>query len=288
MFGFFLLLTAFTGSMLASIWDLKTTEIPDEIPYTMMVIGLLIHSIESFLMWDYIPFLQSCVAGLSLLGLGLLMYYTGQWGGGDAKILSAIGFLLPVLNKNSPLPFPLIYLFNVFLIGSGYMILYAIVLSLIKKEIIFRFVKDVKASSKFLFISVVMVTVLISALFVTFNFGSYKNMLTPEFLHLVIVSVLGTTSLFLMLRFVKTVENVGFKTKIPISKLKVGDVLLESKVWDGITKEELKKIKKSGKKYVWIKEGVRFAPTFPLALAFTILYGDGIFFIMKVIGIQVW
>ncbi|MCS7106355.1 MAG: hypothetical protein NZ942_03500, partial [Candidatus Aenigmarchaeota archaeon] len=58
------------------------------------------------------------------------------------------------------------------------------------------------------------------------------------------------------------------------SKLKVGDVLAESKLWEGITQKDLIKIKKSGKKYVVIKEGVRFAPAFPLALLFTLYFGD--------------
>ena len=51
---------------------------------------------------------------------------------------------------------------------------------------------------------------------------------------------------------------------------------MDYKIWEGITEKELKKIKKSGKKFIWIKEGVRFAPAFPLALLFTILVGDGI------------
>jgi prepilin signal peptidase PulO-like enzyme (type II secretory pathway) len=90
-----------------------------------------------------------------------------------------------------------------------------------------------------------------------------------------------SSGFFLLWKFVKTVENVGFKRKIPMPQLKVGDVPLDYKIWEGITEKELKKIKGSGKKYVWIKEGVRFAPAFPLALIFTILVGDGIIWFIK-------
>lgn len=279
-----MLTVAFTGSILASIWDLKTTEIPDEIPYVMIAIGAITHLIESFLLWNYLPFLLSLVVGLSFLCFGFLMYYTGQWGGGDAKILSAIGFLLPTYPSGKILfPFPVSFLFNVFIVGAAYMILYAFILAVVERRILFSFVKDVKASSKFLFILLIMT--IVSILF--FRFGIYwlSNVATlGDIPYLAFMSTLVMLALFFFLKFVKTVEEVGFKKKIPVSELKVGDVLLESKVWDGIDEKQLKKIKKSGKKYVWIKEGVRFAPAFPLALLFTLLFGDGIILLMNFIG----
>jgi len=87
--------------------------------------------------------------------------------------------------------------------------------------------------------------------------------------------------LFLVWKFVKAVEEIAFKKRIPVSKLRVGDVLLESKVWEGITGRELRAIRKSGKKFIWIKSGVCFAPAFPLALLFTVYFGDGILFFLK-------
>ena len=103
-----LLFTAFLGSSIAGIIDLKTTEIPDEIPYIMMGIGILGNSIKSYIFWSYTPIMLSIIFGLLFLGFGFILYYTGQWGGGDAKILSAIGFLLPQFSSNRSLfPFPL-------------------------------------------------------------------------------------------------------------------------------------------------------------------------------------
>jgi hypothetical protein len=96
-----------------------------------------------------------------------------------------------------------------------------------------------------------------------------------------VLTLLLTMALFIIWRFAKTVEDFGFKKRIPVSELKVGDVLLESKVWEGLTNEGLNKIKKSGKKFVVIKEGVRFAMAFPLALVFTLFYGDGLLFLFR-------
>jgi prepilin signal peptidase PulO-like enzyme (type II secretory pathway) len=100
----------------------------------------------------------------------------------------------------------------------------------------------------------------------------------PIFSNSILLSIFSLALFFLWI-FVKTVEDVAFKKRILVSKLKVGDVLFESKVWEGISEKELKKIKASGKKFVWIKEGVRFAPVFPLALILTLLYGNALTFL---------
>jgi len=279
-----LIVVAFVGSVLASLFDLKTTEIPDEIPYAMMVVGIIAYVIKSFLVVSYWPFLLSVIVGLSFLGFGFLMYYMGQWGGGDAKVLSAIGFLVPVLpqqlNKTLFFPFPLSFFFNVFLVGAIYMIVYAIVLSMINRKIWSVFIKDLRANARmiliFNFSLIVFLFLLGSVLTRYFELVHFFNIFTFG----VIVALL-TLSFFLLWKFVKTVEDVGFKKKIRISELKVGDVPLDYKIWEGITEKELEKIKKSGKKYIYIKEGVRFAPAFPMALIFTLVFGDGILFLMK-------
>lgn len=274
-----LLLVAFIGSILASYFDLKTTEIPDKIPYVMMGIGIVGNLIKSYFIWSFWPFLLSVIIGFGFLGFGFVMYYTGQWGGGDAKLLSAIGFLLPNLppeiNVNLFFPFPLAYFFNVFLIGAGYIILYALAMSVKNKKIWSVFFKDLKANVKIIglfSLALIVFLIVLGIIFVSY----YPVLMLKDaalFTATVAVSFIG---LFVLWKFVKAVENIGFKKKIPISQLRVGDVPIDYKVWEGITEKDLKKIKKSGKKYIWIKEGVRFAPTFPMALLFTILIGDGI------------
>ena len=97
------------------------------------------------------------------------------------------------------------------------------------------------------------------------------------------LAVIGMTiAMFVLWRFVKNVEQVGFKRRVKISELREGDVLDDSKLWEGLTKEQVIKIKKSGKKHIVIKEGVRFAPTFPIALLVTVLLGD---FVIWVVGL---
>lgn len=285
MFELILLLTALIGSVLAAVFDLKTTEIPDQIPYAMIAIALFLHLIQAILLRSFWSILSSLFWGLSLLGFGFLMYYLGQWGGGDAKILSAIGFLIPELPQNFGIkllfPFPLSYSFNVFLVGATYMLAYAFIIALIHKKILFKFLDDMKASSKVL--SIGSLVLFISFFLINWFLAKYFR-ISFDILFILkssLLPLIATIALFVVWKFAKVVENVGFKKRIPISKLKVGDVLLESKLWEGISKKELTKIKKSGKKFVVVKEGVRFAGTFPLALLFTIYIGDGLLLFMR-------
>lgn len=279
MIGIILWIVALIGSSLASFFDLKTTEIPDEIPYAMMGIGILVHLIQAILFWNPWPLINSLIFGLGFLGFGFLMYFLGQWGGGDAKVLSGIGFLLPKTPQEMAtklyFPFPLSFFFNLFFIGAVYMILYALIISFIDRKIWFGFIKGLKADAKVLvvlnFILFIFLTSFGVILMKYYNFMNFKEVMS--FSLLLLSMSLG---LSLLWKFVKVVEEIGFKKRIPISKLKVGDVPVYYKIWEGITEKELKKIKKSGKKYIWIKEGVRFAPAFPLALLFTFFFGDAV------------
>lgn len=277
------LATAFVGTGIAAIWDLKTTEVPDQLPYAMIAIALLLFGYQSFVEWNYKPILYSAVAGLGFLAFGYVMYYLGQWGGADAWILSAIGFLLPFGYTQTMFPFPISFLFNLFLVGAAYMIVYAAVFALMNKKIIFQFTKELKANSKLTLIGLtgLFIVLLLVNWYVSKTFLSTVN---PSMILVNSLFPLGlTVFLFLIWRFAHAVEEYGFKKKIPLSKLKIGDMLLEEKKLVGITKEQLSKIKKSGKRYVMIKEGVRFGPSFIIALAFTLYFGDAILLFLRFI-----
>ena len=278
-------LIALVGSAIAGIYDLRTTEIPDAIPHAMIALALCLALVESLVQRSCLPMFYSLLAGIPFLAFGFLLYYFGQWGGGDAKLLAAMVFLLPTkpsfLNFNFLLPFPVTYLLNVFYVGAVYMILYALMLALIDRRILEEFFKKVKASASLL--SLTVLACFLAFFSVNWYFANVIG-IEKDLVFLLRNSALPLTllvCLLLLWKFVKVVEDVGFKKRIPVSKLKVGDVLLESRQWEGITKEELRKIKKSGRKFITIKTGVRFGPVFCLALLFTFFYGDITFFLTR-------
>jgi preflagellin peptidase FlaK len=275
---------AFIGSSIAAVWDLKTTEVPDEISFVMIAAALLIYGTQSLLAWNYWPFLNSCIVGSIFLGFGFLMYRLGQWGGADMLVLAAIGFLLPtapsLLGLNLLFPFPLTYIINVFLVGAVYMLIYAGGIAAMNKKVIKEFKRNMKASagvilavSGSLFTTFLMIGLYLS---VTLHLGVNIDSIAVN--SLVPLSI--TIALIVIWKFARAVENVGFKKKISVSKLKVGDVLMKNALWKGVTKKELRAIRKK-KKHVWIKEGVRFAPAFPLGLLITVLFGDALILFVK-------
>jgi len=284
---------AIIGCAIASYWDLKTTEVPDMIPYTMGAIGLATYAVQSMLVWSLVPLFSSIIAGTALFVFGYVMYYFGVWGGADAKLLAAIGFLLPSISELSfgaslpklgiMFPFPATYTTNVFVVGTVYMLLYASVMAFRNRKIIQAFKKDLRKSSKVFFAT-------FAALFMAFvaiDWMLYVQLgMAPDVSLAVMNSVLplaATMSLFVIYKFARAVEDVGFKKRIPVKKLRVGDMLMKTRKLEGLTQSQVRRIKKSKMKYVWIKDGIRFIPAFPLALLFTIYYGDAILFLFRLL-----
>jgi len=280
------LATAFAGTTIAAIWDLKTTEVPDQLPYIMIAIALLFYGYQSAVEWSFWPMLNSLIYGLAFLGFGAFMYYIGQWGGADALILSAVGFLLPVAPigfNPTTLPFPVSYFINLFVVGAVYMMLYGLVFAVRNKNILSGFISDLKASVNIMIAGSVGLFILfyVAALSITKTFSGSIDFAGTFFISLYPLVSVGV--LYIVWRFAKAVEMHGFRKKVPISKLKVGDMLLSEKKLTGVTKEQIKMLNKSGKRYVVIKLGVPFAVAFPIALLATLFYGDLIFFLINFI-----
>lgn len=257
-------LFALIGSLAAGLFDLKTTEIPDEIPTIMAAVGVFLWFMFSLTYGTPFYLIMSLLVGTVFLAFGWVLYKAGQWGGGDAKLLAAIGYMLPVM-PNSEF-FSLLFFMNVFLVGAAYVIMYSVILGLLNPKSFGYFVTDIKKTWKTVFI----VPVIISACFIVLML--YSGMADFIFLYSIFFLVL-----FVMIfwRYAKVIEKHVFMHEVPASQLREGDVLLEAKTWDGITKSEAEKLRKTRKKFR-IKEGVRFGPVFFLALITTYLLGNTI------------
>ena len=280
------LAAAFAGTTIAAIWDLKTTEVPDQLPYIMIAIALLFYGYQSIAEWSFWPILNSLIYGLVFLGFGALMYYIGQWGGADSLILSAVGFLLPVAPQgfsSTILPFPVSYFINMFMVGAVYMMLYAFVFALRNRKILSGFVTDLKASVNILAVGFIGLFILFYAAGLNISKIFYGSVDFTRAFYMSLYPLFSVAVLYVVWRFAKSVELHGFRRRVPISKLKVGDMLLSEKKLIGVTKEQVNALKKSGKMYVDIKNGVPFAVAFPLALLVTLFYGDLILFLINLV-----
>ena len=282
-FDIAIFLTALIGSTVAALYDLKTTEVPNWVFYIIMAFGIPLVILKIFFGGSVDTLILSTVTGLGLFALGYGMYRTGQWGGADMVLLGLIGFMIPSINlvgtASVAFPVGLSFLVNLFVVGAIYMIIYAVIYALRERNVIKNFYVGIKNSSKIMLAASGAMGAVFGGVMVYSNSAVPGLFTVDEIFRFISIPIILTASLFVVYNFAKAVENFGFKKKIPVSKLRVGDMLLTEKKLVGITEAQVKKIKKSGKRTVWIKDGVRFIPAFPMALLFTLFAGDAIFLV---------
>src|SRR3989344_7241563 len=90
----FLYLIALIVLLIAAYTDIKTREVPDWLNFSLIGIGLGIRLLYSVIQWNCWIFLYGVFGFLAFLILALIMYYAGQWGGGDSKMLMGLGALI--------------------------------------------------------------------------------------------------------------------------------------------------------------------------------------------------
>lgn len=254
---------AVIGSAIAGLWDLKTTEVPDEIPILMAASGLFIWFISALGTGNFSPFILSLLMGTAILAIGWILYKHGKWGGADAWIFAALLYLVPVYNNKI---FLLDYLPNLLWVSTLFSIIYAFALGIINRYAFGYFLKDINENVALVVGLPLAVSALLSSAYILLP-GAPSFPAVNIFILLLLLMVFW--------RYAKIIETRVFIKRIPVKNLRAGDVLY-SMIWRGLTYEEVAKIKKT-KKFVTVKEGMRFVPVFFLALVVTLLYGNLLF-----------
>ncbi|MBI3413196.1 MAG: hypothetical protein HY051_03895 [Candidatus Aenigmarchaeota archaeon] len=286
MFDILLIATGFIGFAYVGYKDLKTTEFPDWAPYSMIIATVLVKLAQGLAVNNLSVFTASMINGLLLFGIGYILYLVGSWADGDAFVLGALGFLFPlVTGLFSPvylLPLPLMLISNVFAFGGIYMVVYALALGIKNRWILGELKKDLIRNSKNLMLAILGVS--------AFAFGSAYLMagsfgIKPSAALFSIPASFTVYSVFLLLLwgYVKIIDQKIFVKKIPASKLRYGDIPVTMRQLRMPDKGLIRKLRAKGG-YIKIKEGVRFTPVFLFAFLFTVVYGDAIYWILKIMG----
>ena len=267
----------------ATVIDLKTKEIPNWINFSLILIGFCIFLIKSISQNSINPILKSITYFLIFSAIGLIMYYTKQWGGGDSKLLMGIGatlptypaFLLEFFNPKLTISLPTTFLINLIIFGSFYGLGYTLYLILKHKKIIFQeFTHSIKKYKKLNNFSIF--SLALGFLLVIVSANSFGKIVAIIFLIFPII-------LIYLLFLTKSTEKLTMHKKIKTSKLVEGDwiteeVLINNKViysqnQIGVNKKQIKLIQKD-KKEIKIKDGIAFAPPFLMSLIISIIYGN--------------
>lgn len=256
---FEIILVVLVGSFIAGVWDLWTTEVPDELPYIMISLAILFWFVSSTATSNFFPLAVSLSIGTLILALGLVLYRAGKWGGADAWLFAVVAYAIPIWQGQI---FILPFIVNFLIVSVVYMVVYALALGIKHPGVWRYFSKDVRNNWQLMLGTFIVILVFFAALSFALGIG--------------FASLLETLFLFALLiffwRYAYVIDKKIFVKKIHASKVRVGDVLMEMK-WIGLTEEEVKKINRQ-KRYVTIKEGVRFVPVFFITTVVTLLMGN--------------
>jgi prepilin signal peptidase PulO-like enzyme (type II secretory pathway) len=278
--------------IVGTVTDFKVREIPDWVSYSAIIAGLGLRLLYSVATFDWSFFLLGLLGFAVFAALGIFMFYTGQWGGGDTKLLMGIGalfatypnFLLNYFNPYLKYSFLLAFLINLVLIGSFYGLLWSVVLSIKHRK---NFVKEFANVTKEVPIKKIRRAVLIllaAALVSSFVIRNLFFQITVLSFALIIFLT------FYVWVYVKVVEKACMHKYVPPSKLTEGDwiakdVYIKGKRITGpkdlgISKESIKKLLKGKVRRVLIKEGIPFIPSFLIAFIVSLIWGNVLFILM--------
>lgn len=281
------LAVGFLSLIIASIWDIKIREVPDWISFSLMFFATgysLILTVHHANIWFFV----NALAGMALgLGIGLLMFYTGQWGGGDSKLMIGIcgilGFAIPDVSKLHANQEILVFIVNLLLAGAIYGLLFSLGQALLNfKNFKIAATKELENKKNKLFRLVLFCILLLAVIFFTVSRSIESTVL--------LMGSVGSILLFYMWIMIKSVETTCMIKNTLVKDLTEGDWLVEpvskanktivtpSKT--GLTLEEIKTLKENGIKSVTVKNGMPFVPSFLIAYSATLIFGNWLAYLL--------
>ncbi len=264
----FLIVLGLIWIITASVQDLKKREVWNWLNFSLIVFGLAYRAFYSVLNND-LWFFVFGVLGLGIfVGLGYLFYYSRIFAGGDAKLMIAMGVILPV--SSSLIDNLLLFgVFTVLLLfaGSIYGLGFSLMLAFRnKKAFMHEFRKQLKKYKNYEYLAI---AISILLLFLLMSIGDLFLIILPTIVILFpVLFVYG-----------KAIENSCMIKSVSVSSLTEGDWLYEQvKIgkniikpdWEGLSSAELKILRKYRGK-VKIKQGIPFVPAFLIAFIALIL-----------------
>ena len=263
----FLSVLALVWIVFAVVQDLRSREVANWLNFSLIIFALGFRFFYCLFSETGFQFFYQGLIGLGIFFvLGNLFYYGRMFAGGDAKLMIALGAVLPfseIFSVNVKI-FSLFFL--MFLIsGAVYGLAWSVFLSVknfkkFKKE----FFKRLKKRKKLIYLIMFLGLCLMA-------FGFVDSLL---FFLGILIFILPYFYLY-----AKAVDEACMIKKVEINKLtegdwlyrdiKVGKKLIKAN-WDGLNKEEIKLIKKKYKE-IKIRQGIAFTPVF-LASFLVVIY----------------
>ena len=269
---------------IGAVLDIRTREIPDWINYGLIFFGLGFHLIYSLVTWNWMFMLYGVAGFLAFVAIAYLMFYAGQWGGGDAKLLMGLGAMIGIGFSFQKAPFLVMFLVYTLVAGSFYGFIWSIAKAVKHRKPFSAELKRLLAKGSTRRIRIALIAFGLAMIAWSFFVHEFP-------LKMLILSFFIFLFLFFYLWiFVKAVEKACMLKYVEPEQLTEGDWIAKDVVVGGkyitgpkdlgIEKKNIAKLialKKKGKvKKILIKVGIPFVPSFLIAFLLAIFYG-GIF-----------
>ncbi|MBL7051615.1 MAG: prepilin peptidase [Nanoarchaeota archaeon] len=255
--------------LVASIFDLKTREIPDLLSYSFIASVLGIRLIYS-LFTNFSFFFYGLLGLIIMFAFGFLLYYLKQWGGGDAKLFMGLGAAFADFYIFD-IPFLAILLVLVLFVGAIYAFTWASTLFIKHRKKSFKNFKKLLIKYKYYrFATLSLATIFVIIALISSNLRLFATILA-----------LSLLLLFYLFIFIKVVEKQSFKKLLPLSQITEGDWLAKDVIHNNkiicskkepcLDNKQIKNLKKHNIRKVWIKIGIPFVPAIFIAFLITII-----------------
>jgi Flp pilus assembly protein protease CpaA len=260
--------------IIGTITDIKTREVPDWLNFAGISAGFGINALWALHAHDWQPIMSSALGFGVFFVIACVMYYTGQWGGGDSKLLMALGALLGFgFSLSNP---AVAFLIWVLLAGAAYGLCWSAWYAAKNFRVVL--VRYRKLLEPFRWAHALVLGVF--ALGIAFAIAT-----NDDYLRIVmLVLALLAPALFYTSLFIKAVELCCmYKQRTP-AELTEGDWIAKPVSVKGryicgpkdlgITQEKIKRLKKLKVKQVTVKEGIPFVPSFLIGFLLSIWLGS--------------
>lgn len=254
----FLIILTLIWICFAVVQDLRKREIANWLNFSLVIFALAFRFFFSLFNEVNFNFFYQGVIGLVIFFIiGNLLYYGRVFAGGDAKLMIALGTVLPMFNTfPSNLYFFLEFLLFFMISGAIYGVIFGGVLAIkYRKNFVKEFSRQLK-KSKNLFYLLIFLSILL--LFLTF--------VNQLFLYLAILFFISPYIYFSAKAIDEACMVKEVETKLLTEgdwlyfNIKIGKKVIEAR-WGGLNKSEIEFLKKHKKK-VKVREGIPFSPVF--------------------------
>jgi len=233
--------------IIGSIHDIRVREVPDWLNFSLIAAALGIRLLYSSYTSEWSVFINGLVGFVAFYLLALAMFYTGQWGGGDSKLLMGMGAVFGLdifFFRTFEVPVMVWFFVNSLFVGAIYGFVFSIIMAIRRwKEFKEEYAKRYRRA-RYVKLGVYAIIIILGILMLVFSGPLYRMMFLILMITLFVI-------LYLWI-FIKTVETVGMVKTLKTKELTEGDWIVDEIFIDKkkilskrvITASDLKKIMK--------------------------------------------